>query len=648
MIKREIVNAIIDAARIEEVVGDFVTLKKRGANMLGLCPFHNEKTPSFTVSPAKGIYKCFGCGKAGSAVHFIMEHEHYSYPEALKYLARKYNITIEETERTPEEILLDDTKDRLFNINSFAQQYFSEILFENKSGRDIGLSYFKERGFIENTIKTFQLGYSLDEFDAFVKHAKHNGYKEDIISKSGLVTTHDDGKIFDRFRGRVIFPIHNLSGRVIGFGGRIMSADKSKAKYINSPETEIYHKSDTLYGIFFAKSAIVSHDLCYLVEGYTDVISMFQSGFKNVVASSGTSLTIEQIRLIKRFTHNITIIYDGDEAGLKASLRGIDMILEEGLNVRIIPLPEKEDPDSFVRNNPSSEVDNYFKNKAQDFIRFKTELLLKETNNDPLKKAEVIKDVVNSISLIPDAINRAVYVQECARLLDIKEQTLITEINKLIRKSFNKKNRSETEEDTSPEILPVEKPDSINKTLLVKDGIEYLERSLIEKLILYGKHTADYYFDGENEAEAVSTAEFIVNEIKYDNLEFSDAICKKIFELFEEEMKQENIPDEKFFINHPDSEIALNAISFIANPYSVSENWKDYNVRIKKESDDILNTVCRTIYSLKAAYIKKLRAEIQEKMKSADEDELLSLMLKDKEYKEQEMVINNFLNRIIT
>ena len=645
MIKRDTIDKIFDTARIEEVVGDFVVLKKRGANLLGLCPFHNEKTPSFIVSPAKGIYKCFGCGKAGSSVHFIMEHEHCSYPEALKYLATKYNIPIEETERTPEEIIRDDIKDRLHNINVFAQKYFSDILFENKAGRDIGLSYFKERGFLEETIKLFQLGYSLDEYDAFIKFAKKNGYKEDIIEKAGLMSVHENGNSYDRFRGRVMFPIHNLSGRVLGFGGRIMSAEKSRAKYVNSPETEIYHKSDTLYGIFFAKSAIVSNDLCYLVEGYTDVISMYQAGFKNVVASSGTSLTIEQIRLIKRFTHNVTIIYDGDSAGIKASLRGIDMVLEEGLNVRIIPLPEPEDPDSFVRNNQACDVSDYFKNNAQDFIRFKAELLLKDSNNDPIKKAEVIKDVVSSIALIPDGISRSVYVKECASLLEIKEQTLLVEINKIIRKkNFGRGGTSDTV-DTQDHDEPQDKQPTFNNDLIDDDYIFHLERSLIEKLVLYGNHEADYYGEG---SEPISTVKFIVDEIKYDNLVLSNELYRKVFDVFSEELEKGNVPDEKFFINHQDEIISTTAIGIIASQRSVSENWKEYKVYIRKESDDIPNTVSRTLYSLKTAYIKKMRAELQEKMKTAEDVELIKLITADKKYKKWEILINQYLNRIIT
>ena len=645
MIKRDTIDKIFDTARIEEVVGDFVVLKKRGANLLGLCPFHNEKTPSFTVSPAKGIFKCFGCGKAGSSVHFIMEHEHCSYPEALKYLAAKYNIAIEETERTPEEVERDDIKDRLFNINTFAQKYFSDILFENKEGRDIGLSYFKERGFLEETIKLFQLGYSLDEYDAFLKFAKKNGYKDDIIEKAGLMSVHENGKSYDRFRGRVMFPIHNLSGKVLGFGGRIMSAEKSRAKYVNSPETEIYHKSETLYGIFFAKSAIVTSDLCYLVEGYTDVISMYQAGFKNVVASSGTSLTIEQIRLIRRFTHNVTIIYDGDSAGIKASLRGIDMILEEGLNVRIIPLPETDDPDSFVRNNQACDVSDYFKNNAQDFIRFKAELLLKDSNNDPIKKAEVIKDVVSSIALIPDEISRSVYVKESATLLDIKEQTLLTEINKIIRKKNFKKGDTTDTLDTPEHDEPQDKLPSFNDDLIDDDFIFHLERSLIEKLVLYGSHKADYYGD---DSEPISTIKFIVDEIKYDNLVLCNELYRKVFDVFSDEMEKGNMPDEKFFINHPDESISTTTIGIIANQRSVSENWKEYKVYIKMESDDIPNTVSRALYSLKTAYIKKMRAELQEKMKNASDDELMTLIVDDKKYKEQEMLINGYLNRIIT
>lgn len=644
MIKPETVQKILDTARIEEVVGDFVSLKKRGANLMGLCPFHNEKTPSFVVSPAKGIFKCFGCGKAGNAVHFIMEHEHYSYPEALKYLAAKYDIFVEESERTPEEIIKDDLKDKLFNINSFAQKYFTDTLLNSQQGKLIGLAYFKERGFTDDTIKQFQLGYCLDSFDSFTNNAEKNGYKKDILSKSGLVIVkEEDNKMFDRFRDRVIFPIHNLTGRVIGFGGRIMTADKNRSKYINSPETDIYHKSETLYGIYFAKQAIVSQNVCFLVEGYTDVISMHQAGFKNVVASSGTSLTVEQIRLIKRFTKNITIIYDGDYAGIKASLRGIDMVLEEGLNVRIVPLPPEDDPDSFVKNNRTSFVIDYLKEKTEDFISFKTNLLLQDAQNDPIKKAEVIRDVVHSISLIPDAISRSVYLKECSNLMETKEQILINEVNKDIAKKYKnlpQKDFSETEAVTTA--VAIDTDDNI----LPPSDLYFLEKDVIEKILLYGDFRSVY---PEHDDDEISTAQYIIDETLGDNIEFSEPAFQKILNIFKDGAQQDVVPDEKTFINHLDKDVATTAANLISSRYSISDNWKEYKVYINDESSDISNTVIRSIYSLKAARIKILRENLHKRMEiSKDEEEITNLLETDKKYKEFEILINKYLNRIIT
>ncbi|MBM3437254.1 MAG: DNA primase, partial [Bacteroidetes bacterium] len=435
MITRDTVQTILETARIEEVVGDFVNLRKRGVNLLGLCPFHNEKTPSFTVSPVKGIYKCFGCGKAGNSVNFVMEHEHYTYPEALRFLAKKYNIEIEEAEQTPEQIQEINEKESLYAVTAFAQKFFTEQLLQTEEGKSVGLTYFKDRDFRVNTIELFQLGYSPDAWEAFTKTALKNGFNMGYLTRSGL-TIEKDGKHFDRFSARVIFPIHNLSGRVIGFGGRILKKDDKKAKYINSPESDIYNKSQVLYGIYFARNSIIKKNNCLLVEGYTDMISLFQAGFENVVASSGTSLTTDQIRLIKRYTPNITILYDGDEAGLKASFRGIDMILEQGMNVKIVVFPEGDDPDSFVRNHRTIEVEEFLAAEANDFIRFKTNILLREAQGDPIKKAELIKDIVQSISQIPDQIIRSVYVKECSVMMEMAEQTLMNEMNKLLRKKF--------------------------------------------------------------------------------------------------------------------------------------------------------------------------------------------------------------------
>ena len=512
LISRDTIQTILETAQIDEVVGDFVSLKKRGVNYLGLCPFHNEKTPSFTVSPAKGIFKCFGCGKAGNSVNFIMEHEHFSYPEALKYLAKKYQIEIEEKEQTPEEIKLLNERETLLHITEFAQKHFTENLFESEEGKAIGLTYFKERGFFIETIRKFQLGYSPEKWDNFTETALKSGYKEENLIKTGLSIKKEDGSLYDRFRGRVIFPIHGLSGKVIGFTSRILSADTNKPKYVNSPESEIYNKSKTLYGIFFAKNAIVANDNCFLVEGNTDVISLFQGGIENVVASSGTSLTAEQIKLIKRYTYNITILYDGDKAGIKASIRGVDMILEEGMNVKVVIFPDGEDPDSYARNNSPSALKKYISESATDFIHFKVKLLADEAANDPIKKANLIKEIVSSISLIPDNITRSVYVKECHHLLDVSEQILINEVNKILKKKFKK------ETDTKEELLP-EPDEFIQEKQVETDDLnsESQEYHIIELLFSYGNKevTTGYLEEDEEKTEIKETvAKIIIDSLK--------------------------------------------------------------------------------------------------------------------------------------
>lgn len=457
MIPKETISAIFEASRIDEVVGEFVSLKKRGANMLGLCPFHNEKTPSFNVSPVKGIYKCFGCGKAGNSVNFIMEHEQMNYPEALRWLAKKYNIPIEEEEQTPEQVQANNERESLYVVCSFAQKNFTETLWETDEGKSVGLSYYHQRGFTDDTIHKFQLGYSLDKWRGFSDAAIAAGHKLDYLVKAGLTISKEapestaggppeQERFFDRFSARVIFPVHNVSGRVIAFGGRTLKTDKKIAKYINSPETDIYHKSKVLYGLYFSKKRIVEEDNCYLVEGYTDVISLHQAGIENVVASSGTSLTVDQIRLIRRYTPNITILYDGDSAGIKASFRGIDLVLEEGMNVRVLLFPDGEDPDSFSKKISSTELKAFIKENSKDFLAFKAQLLNSEAAHDPIKKAGLIKEMVESISLIPEPIYRSVYIKECSRIMDVDEQALLSELNKLRRKKQYDKPAAREEE----------------------------------------------------------------------------------------------------------------------------------------------------------------------------------------------------------
>ena len=515
MIPNDTIMNIIDAARIEEVVGEFVSLKKRGANLIGVCPFHKEKTPSFIVSPAKGIFKCFGCGKAGDSVRFIMEHEHYSYPEALRFLAQKYGIIIEEKEQSPEEMVAQNERERMFNINTFAQQYFSETMKTDDEGLAVGMSYFRERGFRDAIVDKFQLGYCLNQRDAFVQHAMKNGYSKELLLKIGLASGNEE-RMYDRYQGRVIFPIHNLTGKVIGFGARILGGDKTKAKYLNSPESEIYNKSKTLYGIYFAKNEISRLDNCILVEGYADVLSMHQAGIENTVASSGTSLTTEQIRMISRYTKNVTMIYDGDAAGIHAALRGTDMILEEGMNVRIVVLPADEDPDSFVQKNPIEEVRAYIENNATDFISFKTKLLLKDAANDPIKRAEVLKDIVKSISLIPDAIYRASYVKECSRLMEMQEQSLLNELNKLLRARLRKGTDADQNYDVVQDEIKAEPQTPVADTAPLG---YYQERELVRLLLMYGDKEIDLDDEDENGNPVlykISVASFIIDDLKND------------------------------------------------------------------------------------------------------------------------------------
>ena len=650
MIKPETIQKILDTARIEEVVGDFVTLKKRGVNYIGLCPFHNEKTPSFTVSPAKGIFKCFGCGKAGNVVKFVMEHEHYSYPEALKYIAGKYGIEVEETQLTTEEKQQMDERDGMFAVNTFISGYFQDQLFNSEEGKAIGLTYFKERGFLESTIKKFQLGYAPDEWEAYSKHALANGYKKDVLVKTGLSIDKGD-RLMDRFRGRVMFPIHNLTGKVIGFGGRILSSEKSKAKYVNSPESDIYNKSKSLYGIFFARNAILKQNNCYLVEGYTDVISLHQAGIENVVASSGTSLTVDQIKLIKRFTPNITILYDGDTAGIKASFRGIDLILFQGMNVKIVLFPEGEDPDSYARNHTSTELEDFVKKEAVDFITFKTNLLLDETLGDPTAKVSLIKEIVQTIAHIPDAINRTVYIQECSTLMDIPEQTLMNELNKLLRERYRKKLYRQPAE----EVVPGE---DIKQQLSKQMEIDPLdisehERQVIRLLLLYGREKVkirniieDELGNEVEEEHEEPVAQFILRNLDDDGIRFEKDIYNRFIDEIKNFMEGGAIPDEHFFVNHPDEKLASEAITIMATPYELSDNWKKNKIYVKQEDDDLLKTVITTLNPLRTKLISRHLKEITEKMKTtSNEAEIFVLQQQYYELKKVANEIDNELNR---
>lgn len=612
MIDRQTIERILDAAQIVDVIQEFVPLKKRGVNYLGLCPFHNEKTPSFTVSPSKEIFKCFGCGKVGNSVNFIMEHEHLTYPEALKFLARKYHIEVIEKERSPEEIEKQNERESLLVVSAYAARQFSENLFQSDEGISVGLTYFKERGFQQNTLKKFEIGYSFEKRDAFSKKAIEDGYRLDFLIKTGLTIQNED-RIFDRFSGRVMFPIHSLSGQVLGFGGRILKADPKNAKYLNSPESEIYHKSRILYGIYQARKAITQEDRCYLVEGYTDVMSLHEAGIENVVASSGTSLTQEQVRLIKRFTQNITILYDGDPAGIKASIRGIDIVLEEGMNVRIVLLPNGEDPDSYSKKVSNESFAKYIRDNETDFIRFKTRLLLEEANNDPVKKANLIREIVRSIAVIPEAITRTVYIKECSIVLEVSEPVLYHEVNKLRQqKSFQERNKY-----PGPEDLPVPPLQAI-KTVKPLTGFHYTEQEIIRLLLKYGAHEFERRIRSEDgKEEIITVADYIVKEITTDELVFDDNICGKIFEDFKFSSEQGLFPSDKHFIKHEDPEISKLSAGLLADSHELSRIWKDKQTFVETEDMKLRDIVPDVVLKFKSDKIIARRKEIMSLLEEA-------------------------------
>jgi DNA primase len=622
MIDQITVDKIINAAQIVEVVSDFVTLRKRGVNYVGLCPFHDERTPSFSVSPAKGICKCFSCGKGGNAVNFVMEHEQMSYYEALKYLARKYHIEVIEKELTPEEIAHKNDRESMLAVNKFAQGYFSNILHHSSEGKNVGRSYFQERGFREDIIKKFQLGYSLDQRDSFSVEALSKGYKKEFLTKTGLSIERDDGKIYDRFWGRVMFPVHTLSGNVVAFGGRILKKDEKAAKYVNSPESEIYHKSNELYGIFFSKQAIVKHDRCFLVEGYTDVISMHQSGVENVVASSGTSLTHGQIRMIHRFTENVTVIYDGDAAGIKASIRGIDMLLEEGLNIKVVLLPPGEDPDSFAKSQNASDFIAYIDAHQTDFIRFKTGLLLEEAGKDPIKRAALIGDLVRSIAIIPNSIIRSVYVKECSSLLDVDEKMLYAEIGKA-QQTKQEREAARPQPDmplpSAPDAIPAEMTANGEGASQASYAYQDEERSIIRYLVRYGEHTLYYLKPDEESPEvAVSVGQYILDELAKDGLTFGHPLYAKMLELFDANAAKPGFVAEHFFGQHPDPQVSRLATDLLADRYVLSKIYTKMS-KVEEESDRLIELVPRVIFEFKN---KLLLSTIKDKiveMKKANE-----------------------------
>lgn len=644
MIDQHTIDRIIAAADITEVVGDFVSLKKRGTNHLGLCPFHNEKTPSFTVSPAKGIFKCFGCGKGGNSVNFIMEHEHLTYVEALKFLAKKYHIEVVEKESTPEEQQQRNERESLMVVTAYAQRYFSDTLHKHSDGKTIGLAYFKERGFRDDIIEKFQLGYCLDQRDAFTKTALREGYKLDYLVKTGLTIQHNEDT-FDRFQGRVMFPIHSISGRVTAFGGRILKTDKKFAKYLNSPESDIYHKSSILYGIFHAKKSITQENKCFLVEGYTDVISLHQAGVENVVASSGTSLTVDQIRLIKRFTPNVTILYDGDAAGIKASLRGIDLVLEEGLNVKVALLPDGEDPDSYARSHSASEVLDFISKNETDFITFKTRLLVDDAKNDPIKRAGLISDIVRSIAVIPDSIVRSVYIKDCSRLLDIQESVLYTEVASQRRKKIEQvlgKIPVESEIKTTPPV-----PNFVSDV-----SCEEQEKEIVYFMLRHGN--VEFWRPEENdddqENKTISIGQYIISEILNDDLEFKNLVYQKIFNEYLTQLEINPMVDNRYFVNHPDSQISQVAVDFLSTPHRLSKIWENHQSFEEGDQDFLHRVVPKAIIVYKSKIVnlalKKLHDDLG-KLNKTQVDEINEILKKNITLCELRNNLSKELDRIV-
>jgi DNA primase len=616
MISRSTIDKVFDISRVEEVIGDFVHLKKAGSNFKGLSPFTDEKTPSFMVSPVKQIWKDFSTGKGGNVVTFLMEHEHYTYPEAIRYLAKRYNIEIEETEQTNEQKEQASTRESMFLISEFAQKTFHEALYNNEKGKAIGYTYFKERGFTDQTIKKFKLGYALDEWSWFTDIALKNKFKLEFLEKTGLTIVKGD-KTFDRFKGRVMFPIHSMSGRVLGFGGRILTNDKKAAKYLNSPESEIYHKSKVLYGIYHAKQAIAKDDNCYLVEGYTDVISFHQNGVENTVSSSGTALTADQIRLINRLTNNITVLFDGDAAGIRASLRGIDLILEQGLNVKVIAFPENEDPDSFAKRVSQSELKTFLEENKQDFIQFKVSLLLKDAKNDPIKKAGLVREIVQSISKIPSAIQREIYVKECASIMKITEKVLFAELAQIRSKNEREESKFKPKQELL-EVVPTNK-ESVLKT----NAQEILEKHLIEILFLYGNKEVvftDFFEEVDKDGDVKiikknysnKVAREIYLQLHSDELEFSNHLFKELYnEIISYFNLEKKVPIEKF-INHPNPEISsLVSNIFMDEEKYILSDWERKHIFVKPKDKSIAKLVSDAINNLRRIYIDKQIAQIQ-------------------------------------
>lgn len=652
MISKNTIDQVFETARVEEVLGDFVQLKKSGTNYKGLSPFTDERSPSFMVSPVKQIWKDFSSGKGGNVVAFLMEHEHFTYPEAIKYLAKKYNIEIEETEQSDEQKQHADQRESMYLVSEFASEYFQNILLKSEQGKAIGLSYFKERGFTPETIEKFDLGYCLDQWDAFTSEALRKGYQLDYLEKTGLSIVKGE-KQFDRFKGRVMFPIHSMSGRVLGFGGRILLNDKKAAKYLNSPESEIYHKSKVLYGISHAKQAIAKEDNCFLVEGYTDVIQFHQSGIENVVSSSGTSLTSEQIRLINRLTKNITVLFDGDAAGMRASIRGIDLILEQGMNVKICVFPDGEDPDSFARKNSQDELQKYLQENAKDFIAFKASLLYEDAKNDPVKRANLIHDMVSSIARIPNQIQQEVYIQECSRIMDISEQVLFSTLTQLLAK----------EGKTGPAQPPKAKSfEVVRNTETSKSKVDELfelERKIISLLLLYG--TVEEEFEDmvlkenekgdlvlEPEIQKAKVFEKIFLDLQEDEVAFTNDLFRELYSKVIAGLNQEGGLPLEIFINQLDSELSAEVTTILMEEEQYSlHDWERMDIFVKAKDTTIARLVNETILALRRFLITQKIEDLSQKIKNSPEVDPKEMIEDVMDYLTLKKVLSNKLNRVM-
>jgi len=654
VISKNTIDKVYDQMRVEEVIGDFVQLKRAGSNYKGLSPFSNERTPSFMVSPVKQIWKDFSSGKGGNAIAFLMEHEHFTYPEAIRYLAKKYHIDIEETEQSNEEKAQADERESLYIVSEYAQQYFQDTLFNTEAGKAIGMTYFKERGFTEETIQKFRLGFSPDEWTAFTDTALAKGYQLEFLEKTGLTIVNGDRK-FDRFKGRVMFPIHSMSGRVLGFGGRILTNDKKQAKYLNSPESEIYHKSKVLYGIFFAKQAIAKADNCYLVEGYTDVIQMHQKGIENVVASSGTALTQDQIRLIHRLTPNITVLYDGDAAGLRASIRGVDLILEQGMNVKVCTFPDGDDPDSFARKTAYEDLVLYLENNATDFIRFKASLLMQEAQNDPIKKAETIRDMVESISKIPDLIKREVYVRECASIMDISEQVLFSTLAQILKKDFYEGQKVERKQKAAMQV--VQTPEEAQKRTV--NRLEVLEYDLIKNLLLYGNRECiftdtilveeeDGTLKEQQIQQTLKVYEKIFLELQEDEIELANPDFKQIYELLMGKLSE----NPNYDVNRIANELPIELSEKVSGMLLDDENnqlhdWSKRDIVPKAKDAHLDAIVSDIILNIRSLLVHHLIQSLTQQMAQANEEEKKELLENVMNYIQLQKLLAKRLNIVV-